>query len=117
MHSALLDRQTRRLYYRSEMGDLDETSDSDIDWGNCIGIPHKSDLGLGRDLVFGFVAGRLPEELDTVVQMFHRPGAYERFKDLLHSKGLLQTWYDFEAQEQERALREWCALEGIEISG
>ena len=39
------------------------------------------------------------------------------YKELLHSKGLLQTWYDYENQEEERALREWCKDNEIEISG
>jgi hypothetical protein len=44
MHTALLNKDTGQIYYRSEMGDIDEIDD-DLDWNNCIGIPHKNDLG------------------------------------------------------------------------
>lgn len=117
MHTAVLDKRTGQIYWRSEMGDLDDISDADIDWEHCIEIPHKNDLKLGRELVYDFVVAHLPDEYDRVVDYFHGPGAYRLYKELLHSKGLLQTWYDYENQEEERALREWCTENEIEISG
>ena len=32
-------------------------------------------------------------------------------------KGLLQSWYDFENQKQEQAVRQWCNENEIELSG
>ena len=58
-------------------------------------IPHKNDLDLGQALVFEFAASHLPDEYDRVRDIFRRRGAYGRFKDLLDSKGLLETWYRF----------------------
>jgi len=116
MHTALLNKDTGQLYYRSEMGDLDEIDD-DVDWSNCIAIPHKNDLGLGQELVFEFVNNHLVDEYDRVHQIFRKRGAYGKFKNLLESKGLLQDWYDFENQQEEQALRQWCKEQGIEISG
>jgi hypothetical protein len=117
MHTAVLNNRTGRIYCRSEMGDLDDISDADIDWEQCIEIPHKNDLKLGRELVYDFVVAHLPDEYDRVVDYFHGPGAYRLYKELLHSKGLLQTWYSYENKEEDRALREWCTENGIEISG
>jgi len=43
--------------------------------------------------------------------------AYGNFKSLLESRGMLQDWFDFENQQEKRALRQWCEEHGIEISG
>ena len=115
-HSAVLCRDTGQIYYRSEAGDLDEISDREIDWGKCVDIPHKNDLGLGQQLVFEFVENHLPDEYQQVQQIFRNRGAYGGFKDLLESKGLLQNWYDFEDQREEQALRQWCDENELELN-
>ena len=117
LHSAILSKDTGQIHWRSEEGDLDEISDKDLSWDRCIEIPHKNDLGLGQELVFEFVANHLPDEFENVQQIFQRRGAYSQFKDLLDSKGLLQSWYDFEDQHEEQALRQWCSENGLELSG
>jgi hypothetical protein len=116
MHSAVLCKDTGRILYRSEMGDLDEIGNEDLDWDTCIEIPHKNDLDLGQRLVFEFVERHLPDGYHHVQQIFQRRGAYGRFKDFLESRVLLQSWYDFENRRQEQALRDWCKENGIEIS-
>jgi hypothetical protein len=117
MHTALLNKETGQFYYRSEMGDLDEIDDDNLDWNNCIVIPHKNDLGVGQELVFEFVKNHLADEYDQVRQIFKKRGAYGNFKNLLESRGFLQDWYNFENQHEEWALRHWCKENGIEISG
>jgi hypothetical protein len=62
-------------------------------------------LDLGRELVSSFVRQELPEKWDAVRDMFRKRGAYGRFKDLLHSHGALEKWYEFEASATEQALR------------
>jgi hypothetical protein len=116
MHTALLNKDTGQLYYRSAMGDLDEMDDEDFDWNNCISIPHRNDLGMGQELVFEFVKNHLVDEYDQVRQIFKKRGAYGNFKNLLASRDLLQNWYDFENQQEARALRNWCEENGIQIS-
>ena len=116
MHSVVLNKDTGRLYYRSEIGDLDEIIDVDLDWDNCIDIPHKNDLGLGQQLVFEFVETHLPDEYEQVQQIFRKRGAYSHYKDLLHSKGLLQSWYEFEDRREEQALRQWCHENEIKVN-
>jgi Uncharacterised protein family (UPF0158) len=116
MHSAVFCKNTGRILYRPEMGDLDEIGNEDLDWDMCIEIPHKNDFDLGHRLVFGFVESHVPDGYHRVQEIFRRRGAYGRFKDFLESKGLLQSWYDFENRRQEQALRDWCKEKGIEIS-
>jgi hypothetical protein len=116
MHRAILNKATGETHYRSEMGDLDEIDEGVIDWENCIEIPHKNDLELGQELVFEFVEEHLPDEYERVRQIFRKRGAYGRFKSLLESRGLLQTWFDVENRREEQALRQWCQENEIELS-
>jgi hypothetical protein len=117
MNSAFLRKNTGQILYRSEMGDIDEIGDEDLDWDTCIEIPHKNDLDLGQRLVFEFIETHLPDEYHRVQQIFRRRGAYGRFKDFLESRGLLESWYAFENQREEQVLRQWCEENEIELSG
>ena len=99
-----------------QMGDLDEFPDDSHESDEYIEIPHKNDLGLGKDFVFEFVSQHLPEEFDRVQNIFTRRGAYSRFKDLLERHQLLQNWYEFENIKEEQALRDWCKDNGMELS-
>lgn len=116
MNSAILCKDTGEIYYRSDMSGMDEIEDEeDLDWDQCIAVPYKNDLDLGTELVFEFVEERLPDEYDRVSRIFHRSGAYSRYKDLLERRGLLQEWYDFENRRVQQALREWCEEEEIDL--
>jgi organic hydroperoxide reductase OsmC/OhrA len=44
-----------------------------------------------------------------------RKGAYRRFKDLLDSAGLLEEWYGLEDAILEKALRDWCEENDIDM--
>jgi uncharacterized protein UPF0158 len=117
---ALMNKQTGKIYFRSELGgidELDELSDEDRDSTIYIEIPHKNDLQLGRDLVFDFVEQYIPEDENKVEQIFRKRGAYSRYKDLLESRGLLQKWYDFENLREQMALLEWCKENEIDLPG
>ena len=59
----------------------------------------------------------LPDDYDEVRHIFSRRGAYRRYKDLLVRRAALERWYDFSNKSEEAALREWCAENGIELSG
>ena len=113
-HSAVLCRDTDKIYYKSEFGDLDEIPE-DLDYEKCVEIPHKNDLNLGRALVFEFVSERLSGEIDRVNRIFSCKGAYSRFKQMLEEKGFLDEWHVYEDQRMKVALRKWCQDEGIEV--
>ena len=112
---AVLCKDTGRIYYRSESGDLDEIDD-EIDCDEFVHIPHKYDLNLGQQVVFEFIEANLPEEYKAVQQIFGHSGAYSAFKYLLQSKGLLQSWYDFENAREKEVLLQWCEDNEIELT-
>jgi len=116
MNSATLCQDTGRILYCSEMGGIDEIGDEDLDADASIEIPHKNDLGLGNQLVFEFVETHLPDEYNKVRQIFRKSGAYGHYKDFLESRGMLETWYEFENQHVKQALRQWCEENNIELS-
>jgi hypothetical protein len=116
-HEAFLCLQSGRIYTHSEYTDDVEELPENLEEGDkYIRIPHKKELDLGRALVFAFIRERLPDEFHEVQRFFSKRGAYGRFKDLLERKGALKEWYDFEAKAQEKALREWCKQNSIEVS-
>jgi hypothetical protein len=54
--------------------------------------------------------GRLQEELLVAIQ---GRGAFGRFKDVLHRRGLLEEWYRFRREQLTADAKEWLAAEGI----
>jgi hypothetical protein len=45
MNSAVLCKDTGKILYRSDMAGIDEIADEeDIDWDQCVEVPHKNDL-------------------------------------------------------------------------
>ena len=118
MNSAILRIKTGQVLYISDFGDSDELpEDIDDDPDKYIEIPHKNELNLGKPLVLEFSAMHLPDNLEKVNSFFHKKGAYSKFKNLLEAKGLLDKWYAFEKEEQNKALREWCKDNDINIEG
>ncbi|MBI3985842.1 MAG: hypothetical protein HY343_02900 [Lentisphaerae bacterium] len=109
------DKVSRRFFYASDFSGENEIPD-DLDWKQCVEMPHKHELDLGHDLVFRFVEQVIPSEEHTVHKFFTRPGAYARFKDFLDRRELLQAWYDFEALAQREAIERWCKDNGLEIT-
>jgi len=116
MHTAILSKSEGKIYYHSEMGDNFEEMPENI-YGNddYIEVPHKNDLDLGKRLVWRFVEKEIPGLKDKIRGFFSRKGAYSRYKAFLEQIGLLETWYEFESSETQKALREWCEENEIEI--
>jgi hypothetical protein len=113
--TAVVHRKTGETFFASDIAGLDELP-ADLDESDdYIAIPHKNDLDLGKPLVMDFVYTRCPEEIDRVLMIFSRRGAYRRYKDLLEQKGLLDEWYDFEQQRTRQVLLNWCKENGIEL--
>ena len=115
-NEAYLDRQSGKIYWHSEFGEIDEELPDDIDNEKYIAIPDRRELDLGKPLVLEFAREFLPDDYDEVRHIFNRRGAYRRYKDLLVRRGALERWYDFSNKAEEAALREWCAENGIELS-
>ena len=116
-HQAFLNKETGAIHWHSELADDFEEMPEDIDNEKYIGIPHKKDLGLGRNLVLDFAYRYLPHDAEKIELIFKRKGAYSRFKTLLERKGMIDKWYEYESRAQEEALRAWCEDNGIETHG
>lgn len=115
-NSAYLCRDTGRIYWTSGSGLLDEDTPDDLDISDrYVLVPHKTELGLGRNLALHFVASELPEAYDEVERFFRKAGAYARFKQLLQTNCVLEQWYRYETAAVEQALKDWCAENRIGI--
>lgn len=115
-HNAYISLDTGEIYWTSELNPVEGDVPEDLETSDrYIAIPHKNDLDLGRHLVLRFVAQALPHLYERVEGFFRRKGAYARFKQLLESERALEKWYKFEAESVEKALREWCAENDIQI--
>ena len=116
-NSAWVCRTTGKIYWHSELGDnFEELPDDIYESDDYVEIPNKRDLDLGKRLVFRFADEYLPNDYERVEDIFARRGAYGRFKGLLEERELLEKWYQYEEDARNRALREWCEQEEIEIA-
>jgi len=84
-------------------------------WKCHLVVPHKTELDLGKNLALRFAALELSDSYQQVAGIFRSKGAYGRFKQLLEDNGVLENWYKFEAEACDKALREWCAANDIQI--
>jgi hypothetical protein len=117
-HQAYISIDTGTIHWISELDPLEEEVPDDLETSDrYISIPHKNDLDLGTDLALRFAAAQLPDRYNMVAQFFRHRGAYARFKEFLASEGSLAQWYAFEAESTERALRDWCTVNGISVIG
>jgi len=117
VNQAFVSRVTGQVHWSSTFSDLEEELPDDIEDGSIyVPVPHKRDLNLGKKLAIAFAEERLPGSINAVREIFHKRGAYGRFKDLLERKGMLQAWYEYDTRETESALRAWAEEEGIVIA-
>jgi hypothetical protein len=115
-HSAYISLETGAIYWMSELNPLDEEVPDDLETSNrYIAVPHKNHLDLGSNLALRFVAEEMPDRYARVEGFFRHRGAYARFKELLAAEGCLDKWYAFEAESSERALRNWCIENDIQV--
>ena len=110
-------RSTGQLFYYSAAIDMDELPEDVYDQQRYLMVPTPQDLALGARLAYRFVEQYLPDEIERVYHYFHHRGAYSRFKGLLSDRRLLETWYLFEQQARQEALREWCAFHQLPLEG
>jgi hypothetical protein len=114
-NQAHLNWKTGDIVFYSSFGDNFEEFPDDIDDEKYLPIPHKKELGLGKNLVLAFVERCLPGDIDVVEQIFRRKGAYARFFDLLDRRRARDRWYAFQNKAEEEALRDWCADNSIQV--
>jgi hypothetical protein len=119
-HRAILCRKTGKIYTHSDFPDFEEFNDElpdDVDdEEKYVDIPDKRELNLGKPLALDFVDEFLPRDSAEIRQIFSRRGAYRNFKALLAKRNALDRWYKYESQVTEKALRDWCSLNEIELT-
>lgn len=114
--SAHVARSTGRVFCRGADGPLDPDAPDDLDDPeDCVELPHRNDLELGRTLVFRFVDAFAPQLSEEVHRIFHRRGAYARFKALLQRRRLLDRWHDHEREATREALARWATENGFTV--
>lgn len=114
-HTAYISKKTGEIYYSSASGDYDDLPDDDDELADCVEIPHKNDLDLGKDLVFQFVSEHIPAAIARIEKIFSKKGAYSRYKAFLEQEDLLGQWYEYENRRQSEALKQWCKDNNIDI--
>jgi hypothetical protein len=115
MHQAYISLDTGQIYWFSELNQTEQELPDDFKTSDrYIALPHKDELGLGRNLALSFAADELPDRYREVAAIFHRKGAYHRFKSLLESVALLEKWYKFEEAALDEALQDWCAANDMQ---
>src|SRR3990167_3828754 len=83
-HNAYISIDTGQIYWISDLNPTEEEVPDDLETSDrYIAIPHKNELGLGRNLALRFVAQELPERYGRAEAVFRSKGAYARFKQLL----------------------------------
>jgi hypothetical protein len=119
-HRAILCRETGKIYTQSDFPDFadlnDELPDDVDDEQKYIDIPDRRELDLGKPLALDFVDEFLPLDADEVRRIFNRRGAYRNFKALLARRNAIERWYEYESEATEKALRDWCEVNSIELT-
>jgi hypothetical protein len=117
--AAYLHRPSGEVYWRSDDELLDEFYDGeklpeDVEHSpQYLSIPNKSELNVGKVLVFAFVARFIPHAYVEVAAIFRKPGPYRRFRDMLEEHGLLDQWRQFQDAGEKEAMRNWCRENGV----
>jgi len=112
-------KQTGKFYYETDFSDLEELEsipDDITDENKYIALPDKYELDLGQNLTRDFISANMPNEMDKLREIFSKRGAYRRYKDWLINIGKIDDWYDYENKATEKALREWCKENGIQLA-
>lgn len=112
---AYLSRSTGETFWYSDATGVDDLPEDVVENDDYVEVPHRYELGLGKELVWDFVAREIPERENEVRRIFSRKGAYGRYKSFLERLGLLDTWYKYEAQRTKDSLVAWCRAVGIPI--
>jgi hypothetical protein len=113
-HSAFLCKDSGDIFYDSDASE-DVLPDDIYENDKYIKIPSKQDLDLGKKLVLKFVTQYLPDDIDTVYDLFRSRGAYSRFKSFLYSRDALENWYKYEQEAQKTELLNWCTANDVNI--
>jgi hypothetical protein len=92
-----------------------ESLPEDIDDGaKYAKLPDPRDLDLGKELVLRFAAERLDEHYKRNRRNLFSQGRLSAF---LRRLGALDSWYEFDNNAREKALRDWRPENSVEVVG
>ena len=114
-NTALLRKDLGQIFYSANFGRISDITDKDRAADDAVHLPTKKDLDIDQTLAFDFVREYLPGHIDKAAAIFSEPLAYRKFKGWLKGKALHRKWFEYEAAAREKALRAWCAENGIEL--
>ena len=114
-YEGYLDKETGELYFDPSCAVDLEPLPEDIEDEKYVALPHKKELGLGKELVLKFAASHIPQDYKKIESMFSQRGAYARFKDYLANQDMLDQWYEYEKQALHDAVKAWCQSEEIDF--
>jgi hypothetical protein len=101
-NAAYISKTTGQIFYYSRIHNTEDELPEDVHDTNLYwSVPHKNDFDLGRSLAYRYVEEMLPQESRRVREIFHRRGAYGRYKDLLDRHGHLESWYEYDRRATE----------------
>jgi len=113
-NEAYLECETGAVYWQSDNIDQCDALPDDIgDTDRYVPVPHKNNLGLGKQLTLQFTAKYLAAQLVSVRVLLIRPDAYARFKKLLVDPAILRAWFTYEHNWYDSALRQWRPVHAI----
>lgn len=110
---AYVSRETGKIHYASDLTDEEPLPDDIENDAKYAVVPDRNGLDLGRRLAIAFVREHLPADLVHALEIFHRRGAYGRFRSLLERRRQLDAWYVYEDAAIDHALRQWCEDNGF----
>ena len=114
--AAFVSLRTGRIFSRGSDGPIEEDYPPGIeDDSEYVAVPHRRELDLGKALALRFIDERAPQVSGEVRDIFHRKGAYGRFKSLLVRHRLLDAWHAYENEATVRALTLWAQEQGLEV--
>ena len=103
-------------------GDLDE-EDQEMNelieegWNiRFFGLPSKYDIheySIMERFIWSLPEGQMQDNLGNAIR---GRGAFRRFKDECHRYGIIQKWYEYQADAYKRIAIEWCEAHGFDYT-
>lgn len=115
--TAMVSRETGMIHllndeYTDEEAPMPPASGAD---NSYVPVPSAGTLGIGDGLILRFAATHLPEDQDTVRDLF-RDQDTEGFARLLQARGAGEAWEVFHEEATRTALRHWCEENGLQLA-
>ena len=114
MARAMVSRETGMIHLLNDEYMDEEAPMPSASGGNdgYVAVPPARTLGIGDGLVLRFAATQLPNDQDTVRDLF-RDRNTEGFARLLEERSAGEAWERFRAEVTRTALRRWCEENGL----